>query len=325
MSNNKRTSVLIIILAAFFLSGKRQADNVTAFKPRSIWTADWSADGKYIAVGGDDSTIWIYNGKDYSLYRSYKTNSMVKGISFHPRENLLAIANMKGVQLLDIQTGTLAAVPGLETGGRGITWSPSGDRLALADGNGIVQIMDKQGKIIRSIKKHNNHSYMTVDWHPTKPILVTGSDEIIVFDTAGTQLSMFRHRKENTGVLTVRWHPSGAFFASGDYGHEDEGMPTLLQFWKQDGTLLKAIPDQHHREMRNLRWSPDGSRLATASDALRIWDKEGKLLHTATSEFILWGLAWSRDNKFIVTGAYGNGAVNVRTNDATLVKTLTDD
>ena len=290
--------------------------------PTGIWATEWSNDGKYFALGGDDSTVWIYNAADYTLYRSFKLNNALRGLKWHPKENLLAISELGDVQLLDMKTERLTTIPNLTAGGRGIGWNHTGDLLALADGRGVLQIMDKEGKIIRSIAKYNNHSYLSLDWHPTKNIVVTASDEIILFDTAGKQLQFIKHRKENTGILTVKWHPSGEFFASGDYGHENEGMPTLLQFWKEDGTLLKSISG-HHAEIRNLRWNKGGSLLATASDALRIWNKNGDLMYSGESAEILWGIAWSPDEKHIVTGSFENGKVKLWTNTAKLVKELT--
>ncbi|HYE55222.1 MAG TPA: hypothetical protein VD996_10275 [Chitinophagaceae bacterium] len=289
--------------------------------PSGVWAAEWSLNGRYIALGGDDSTIWLYNGHDYQLIRSFKSNSMARGLSWHPAEHLLAIATMKGVQLLDVSTQTLTNIPNLQTGGRGIGWNYNGQLLALADAAGQVQIMNRQGNILRTIKKHDNNSYLALDWHPTKNILVTGGDEIMLFDTTGKQLKMIKHRKEPTGILSVKWHPSGTFFASGDYGHEKEGMPTLLQFWKEDGTPIRTIKG-HREEIRNLRWSKDGSRIATAADALRIWDKNGKLLFTGSSGIDLWGIAWSPDGNFIVTASFGNGQVILWNGQAKKIREL---
>lgn len=315
-------SGIYIGLACFYNNATVDKEPAVNSQPSGIWAAEWSPDGKYIALGGDDSTLWLYNASDYSVYRTYKLNSMLRGLSWHPKDKLLAIASLKGVQILDLQSGQLTTVPGLKTGGRGIGWNHTGQLLALADAAGVVQIMDRHGKIIRSIKKHNNHSYLSVDWHPSKDILVAASDEIILFDASGRQLNMFTHRPEQTGILSVRWHPSGEFFASGDYGHENEGKPTLLQFWKEDGTLIKSMSG-HHEEIRNLRWNRDGSLLATASDALRIWQKDGKLLYTGTCGSVLWGVAWSRDSRFIVTGSFADGAVKLWDDHARLVKQMT--
>jgi WD40 repeat protein len=318
------TNRILLSVAALIL--------LTSFSPRNckvqenkhphyIWATEWSKDGRYIAVAGDDSTVWIYDGTHHHLHKSFYLNAMIKHVSWHPFENLLAIATTKGVELLDMKTEKLSVAPGVKVGGRALGWNYTGELLALADGAGVVQIMDKKGNHIRSIKKHNRHSYVTIDWHPSKNIVVTGSDEIILFDTSGKQLAFIPHRKENTLLLTARWHPSGEFFATGDYGHEKEGMPTLLQFWKPDGTLIKQMMG-HHEEMRNLKWSSDGNLLATGADGLRIWSKEGKLLHEAVSPEVIWGLAWSKDDKQIATGSYSDGKVKLWTKDAKLVKEI---
>jgi WD40 repeat protein len=292
-------------------------------KPRFIWTTEWSSDGKYIAVGGDDSTIWVYDGKNYNLLKAFKSNSAVKGLRWHPKEHLLAIANMKGVQMLNLDTETITTFANIRTGGRAIGWNYTGELIGLADGRGMVQIMDKNGKILRSIPKNDNNSYLSIDWHPSKNIIVTGGDEIILLDTSGRQLNAFKVREQYTGILTVKWHPSGEFFASGDYGHEKEGKPTLLQYWKEDGTKLKEMSG-HHEEIRNLRWSADGKYVATAADALRIWDTEGQLLYTGASDRELWGIAWSMDGKHIVTGAFGDGKVKLWNNHAEFIKEISD-
>lgn len=316
---------LLLFLLSFQVATCQQTKkaNQVVQGPKHIWTIEWSYDGKFIAVGGDDSTIWIFNGADYKLYRSFKTNSMVKCMSWHPKENLLAISNMKGVQFLDMSTEKLKEAEEIKAGGRGIGWNFSGELLALADGYGVVQVMNKEGKILRSIRKHNRKSYLSLDWHPSKNIIVTGGDEIILFDTSGRQLNLITVREQYTGILSVKWHPSGEFFASGDYGHEKEGKPTLLQFWKPDGTKL-VEKKGHHEEIRNLRWSKDGKFVATAADALRIWDTKGKLLWEGASETNLWGIAWSRNDKFIITGTYSDGIVKLWNSHAKLVKVVSE-
>jgi WD40 repeat protein len=290
-------------------------------KARGVWTLDWSPDDRFFALGGDDSTLAIYNTGDYSLYRSLKLPAMIKCLRWHPREKLLAIATNKDVSLLEMATNQLRTLPGLSTGGRGLSWNYTGELLALADGRGVVQILTKEGALVRSIKKHNNHSYLAVDFHPSKNILVASSDEILVFDTSGRQLSFITHRNEPTGVLSVRWHPSGTFFASGDYGHHGEGVESLLQFWKEDGTLLKVMKGST-AEYRNIRWNKDGSLLATASDALRVWTKEGELVHTgSTTGYNLWSIDWNTRGSLILTSSF-DGHLDLWTQQATRVRKI---
>lgn len=275
-------------------------------KPNGVWTAEWKPDGSMLVVSGDDSTLWIYEGRDLRLSKTVGAGAMVLGLAWHPEKPILTIATREGVSFWDVQSGRMTSLPGIQTGGRGIGWNHDGSLLALADGNGVVQITDVNGNLIRSIPKEDRNSYLTMHWHPSKNLILTGGDDIRIWDTSGHSLRSFRHRKEQTGILSVRWHPSGTFFAVGDYGHEQEGMPTLLQFWTADGNLVKTVSG-HHAEIRNLRWNHDGSQLATAADGLRIWDKDGKLLRTMPSKQNLWALAWSPDAKRVATMPFEGG------------------
>ncbi len=100
-------------------------------------------------------------------------------------------------------------------------------------------------------------------------------------------------------MLSVAWHKSGKFFVTGDYG--DDKTKTLLQFWNEEGHLMRSI-DISKGEIRNLRWNKKGTRLASASDALRIWDMHGNLISEGKSTDYLWGVAWNkRGNKIITT------------------------
>ena len=290
------------LTVAFNLSAQKPV-KVKSRNSAGTWTVDWSANGIYFAVGGDDSLLQIYSASTFKIFKTMRMQGMIRCLSWHPKENLLAIAISRQAYLLDLSTGKILNLERSDAGGRGLEWNHNGELLALADGHGVVQIWNKGGKHLRSIKKHNNNSYLSIDWHPSKNILVTSSDEIILFDTSGRQLNMIRHREEATGVLTVRWHPSGSFFTSGDYGHDKEGIPTLLQFWKEDGTLIRTIKGSK-AEYRNIRWSKDGRYLATASDALRIWDRDGNLLHTGVTGYNLWGLSWNPQDNRILSASF---------------------
>jgi len=290
-------------------------------KHSGTWAIEWSPDGKFIAFGGDDSVLTIISAHDYHVTYSNRMKHLIKGLSWHPDGKRLAVALNNTAGILDISSHNFKYIPQLSTGGRAIAWNRSGSLLALADGGGVVQIISNEGKLIRSIRKHNNHSYLSVDWHPSKDILVTGSDEIILFDTSGRQLRMIQHRKEATGVLTVRWHPSGKFFASGDYGHEGEGVPSLLQFWNEDGKLLKTMLGSH-AEYRNIRWNRTGTLLATASDGLRIWDADGSHHRSGKTDYNIWGVSWNDEGTRIVSASF-EGNIDLWNSNAEIIRHLT--
>ena len=101
-------------------------------------------------------------------------------------------------------------------------------------------------------------------------------------------------------MLCVTWHPSGAFFVTGDYGDFEFHFPPLLQFWTYEGQKIKTI-EESKAEYRNIKWSNDGELLATASEKIRLWNKEGNLVSEQTTKDLLWGIDWNKEATQIIT------------------------
>jgi WD40 repeat protein len=101
-------------------------------------------------------------------------------------------------------------------------------------------------------------------------------------------------------MLCVAWHPSGNYFVTGDYGDFDKNYPPLLQFWSIEGKKMKTI-EKSKSEFRDLKWSQDGSLLATASEKIRFWDKQGNLISEKSSPYLLWGVDWNKEGSKLIT------------------------
>lgn len=306
------------------------AQNTKSPASGGLWTVDISHDDKFIALGGDDSLLRIFTN-DLVLYKSINvgTRGMIRAVQWHPKENLLAISTRNSIWVFHPETGKEIELDGDHRGSRTIAWNYNGEMLAAAAGSGVIWIWNKKGRLIRAIQKTNADStpdkkdFLGIDWHPSKNILTTVGDEIRIFDTSGKQLNIFKHRRQQAGLLTVKWHPSGEFFVTGDYGHPNEGIPTLLQFWQADGKLIKEW-NESKMEFRNIRWNKQGTYLATASDALRVWTRSGQLLYTGKQEgnSVLWGVDWVSDSKKIVTVSFDSGNIQLWDDKATLLKTI---
>ena len=285
-----------------------------------LWTADCSPDGKYCAIGGDDGILRIYEATKFKLLKTHKFINAVQCLDWNKNGKQLAIAlDDKPVELFNIETGQFQKLQ-QTTGSRALAWNHDGSMLATGDYNGLLYIWTKEGKLLKTIKKEDTKTYLTVDWHPKKNVILTGSDKIRLFDTSANLLKSIKHRPEETIILTVKWHPSGSFFATGDYGHKEEGIESLLQFWKGDGTLIKSFSGSK-AEYRNIRWNKDGSLLATASDALRLWSKDGRIVYTGKSDALLWGVDWNKQDENIVSSS-ANGKISIWTSKALFIRAV---
>lgn len=315
----KRNSFLILFFTLYAIcctAQKEQEDTII------LWTANWSHDGNYIAIGGDDKIIRIYNGNTFKLIKAIQNESEVKRLRWHPKQNILAVAAVGNhSKLIDINSDTTIKFKDIETlGSRAIEWNHNGKLIALADFDGNLFILNNKGEHIKTISKKGTFSYVGVDWHPKKNEIITLSEKARIFNIDGKLLKAFKHRDEDVLMLCIKWHPSGTFFVIGDYGNIDVPYKPLLQFWNEGGTLISQN-NLSKSEYRNVSWNKKGTRLATASDALRIWDQKGKLLHTGLSKDNLWGIDWSPNGKYIVTSSE-TGHITIWNKKAEIITTL---
>lgn len=287
-----------------------------------LWTVNWSADGKYIAVGGDDQVLRIFDAVTFELIRSDSIGAGICRLRWHPAQHLLAVAATgDGTRIIDLDQDRDIRFAGVKNlGGRAIAWNHNGELLAIADYDGKVSIWTKNGNHLRTIEKEATKSYVAVDWHPKKNELIALSENIRIYDLEGNLLHLIKHRKEPVLMLCVKWHRSGNFFVIGDYGDYDYDYKPLLQFWHADGTLIRQIT-RSKAEYRNISWNGRGTRLATASDALRIWNKKGRLLYESQSDDLLWGVDWSPDGKYLITSSM-EGHIRIWDNRGKLVREL---
>ena len=316
--------VLFACLIQFSCFNRGQANNSTnvvvgkVAKAPILWTVDYSPDGKLYAVGGNDSLLKVYEVNTDKLLHSFKLLSTVQFVDWHKDSRLLAISLAeKPVLILDIVTAKFQYLSGV-TGSRALDWNHDGELLAVGDQEKTIQIWGKEGRLLKTIEKGDNKTYLSVEWHPTKNIILTGSDKIRIFDIAGNLLKTIKHRKEETPILTVRWHPSGRFFATGDYGEPENNIESLLQFWDASGALIRTMHGSK-AEYRNVRWNKSGELLATASDALRLWSKTGDVTYSGSSEDLLWGIDWNHQDDAILTSSK-EGKITFWTKKAKLIK-----
>lgn len=268
-----------------------------------LWTAAWSPDGHSIAIAGDHDTLRLFSGDKLALIRNYPIANTVTKLKWHPTENTLAMATQISndkTGFINLETGEMTTLEGIaEVGSRAIGWNHDGTLLAVGDLDARLHIFNAQGELLHSVDT-GQKGLIGLSWHPKKNLIALVGEFITLYDYSTDSLTSIPSRPEEVLMLSVAWHPSGEFFVTGDYGDYEIPYPPLLQFWTVTGKRIRSI-NASKAEYRNIRWSHDGSLLATASDALRVWTKEGELLHTEASDNLLWGIDWSPDDQRMVT------------------------
>lgn len=312
----KSILALAVMLLAVALSQAQQQTFIT-------WTTSWSHDDAYIAAGNSNGELSIYETTHWKKIKSWSVQpsiSTITRVEWNPKFPILAVAaysHTKGVsivQLFDISQNKVIKTLPDTLYGRALTWSPNGEQVAFVGNGGRISIFNKDGALRKTLSFTNSGSLFEIDWHPTKNLLLGVEDDIYIIDIDNDKvLAKYDDGSKGKGILCCQWHPSGEFFVTGDYGHENEGgEPSYVKFWRNNGTLIKRIAGSKF-ELRNTRWTKDGKYLAASGDVLLIMDEKGGLVRkTRFDENNLWGVAWNNKGDKIVTS---DQVGNIRVSD----------
>ncbi len=144
--------------------------------------------------------------------------------------------------------------------------------------------------------RHKNH-VNDVAFSPDGQFIASSSSDgaTIVWTMAGQeQTRLVGHRNR---VFSVDVSKAGLIATGGDDG--------TVRLWTDQGEPL-PIPMSHPGWVLNVRFSPDGQTIASASrdHTVKLWDLDGNELHTLSGHSNgVWGLAFSPDGQTIATAS----------------------
>ncbi|GLR18191.1 hypothetical protein GCM10007940_28060 [Portibacter lacus] len=284
----------------------------------------FSPDGKYIATGGYQDVLTILDAQSLETVKTYQVPDVILSrVKWHPTQNKLAVITQSTTfkaKILDLDHDQWTALSGLNSASRAVDWNYTGEYLAVSDLEGIVSIFDTSGNLISSFRG-DKKGVTDLDWHPLKNELVAVGSQIGIYNLEGDTLNSFYPTEKEIFMLCVEWHPSGDFFVIGDYGDLEKAENKALRFWNVKGEKLHEVTGSKG-EYRNIRWSPDGNKLATATDKLGIYTKDGELINASiSSEDYLWGVDWSPDGKQVITSS-SQGKITLWNNKAEKIKNV---
>ncbi|OZV68180.1 WD40 repeat domain-containing protein [Winogradskyella aurantia] len=299
--NNKKS--ILLILSFILVCGCKKNRKTVERENWWLWTANWNPNNNQISVGGTQDTLRLFSSETYQLTDNIPLRGTITKTKWHPFKNKLAISmqdeKSKSLILDPISREQVVLDSIDESGARAIGWNNKGDLLAVGDYGGFLNIYNESGAIIKRINTKQK-GLIGLDWHPEKNVITVVGERISIYDFDNDSIYDIKPRKENVLMLCVAWNPNGKFFVTADYGDYEKDYPPLLQFWSADGENLRNI-NKSKAEFRNIKWSRDGKTLATASEALRLWNENGDLLKESKSENLLWGIDWNKSDSKIMT------------------------
>jgi len=235
-----------------------------------VWSIDWRSDGSLIAIGRNNGTVDILNGATGTLRTTLEASYATVRI---------------------------------------VAWNPSGSLLAIADYDGAIILWDSDTQQYIAVMHDSDLAIYALAWSPDGSQLASVNESdtrypapytVKIWDVTTRQvIKIFDFERD---IFSIEWSPNGNQLAiSGD---KNDVLILNTTSWEIEMTL-----EGHTERVSSLAWSPDGTKLVTATDSdindtIKVWDINTGQVIAHFPGGTVHSLKWSPDGNLLAISEY---------------------
>lgn len=193
------------------------APTVLTHHTKTVHSVSISANGKYLASGSADGTVYVLDWGSFSVHRSMSHGSAVHGVAFSPDNTLLVSgASDHTIKVWEVATGKLLQTWSGHIGSvLGVAFDGTGKVLASASADKTIRLWEvATGKHLGSLTGHSD-AVLSVSFGLYGKILASGGLDQIGKSWNLVKGSHFDFWKQQTAVHSVSFGPRNLHLAAG--------------------------------------------------------------------------------------------------------------
>ena len=253
----------------------------------SVSALAWRPDGRQLAFGGREGTIWIWDDYDHQVTDTQIAPKRdLVSISWSRDDGKLLVTSRDLVREWDGRVTAVSLVAGIgpDFGFSNGIWSPDGTIVAAEDGTGAYWFGTPDGVTLPTPERPTED--VQAWWDRDQPNRRPGGKTAPTLDRAPL----------NDWATKFAWSKDGWLAAA--TWHDQ-----TVRIWNDAGKLV-ATCQGHRGGVESVSWSPDGTQVVSGGgDSVRIWNRDGTagpVMTGHTDE--VYGVAWSPDGQWIASG-----------------------
>ncbi|MFI5460795.1 MAG: protein kinase [Isosphaerales bacterium] len=263
-----------------------------------VLSVAFSPDGQRLASASREGTVKVWDTATGQEIRTLKGHTQgVNSVAYSPDGQRLASASQDGtVKVWDSATGQeIRTLKGHANGVTSVAFSPDGQRLASTGEHGQVKVWDAAtGQEIRTLMGHTRSVYSVAYSSDGQRLASASADSTVKVWDAETGQETLTLNGYTGPVNSVAFSPDGQRLASSSWGrpvklwdaktgqkimtaaelHELQARDAEVKLWDARTGREIRILKGHTMVVKSVAYSPDGQRLASASQdgTVKVWD-----------------------------------------------------